>query len=293
MGNLKNIVNIERLMTIMSRLNSFPALATIFWIILLPIVTIFDLDTSIELYNPTSGFGIFIRFLGEVPGYFIVIIALSVFTIYLLRNPFESAYSTYVNLAILFFLNYGLLFTTATFIDDFFSANSFYIIDRSILVIIFSVAYTFTIWRVYKSDFQPSSTHLYFSSLAIIVVLLYSLLVVNLITKPLWGRIRFNDLVHYSDFTAWYLPQGYTGNRSFISGHVSMGVMVWALTPLIKKYSSNTQVIFKILFFVWALIVALGRIIIGAHYLSDVFFSLGIGYGIFYLVNRKFGKRLA
>ncbi len=285
--NLKNICNTKRIMTILTRLKSFPVLASILWVILLPIVTIFDLDSSIELYNPSSEFGIFIRFLGEVPGYFIVILALSIFTIYLLRNPFESASSTYVNLGLLIVLNYGLIFTTATSIDKFFSANGISIFDRTVLAIIFSIIYTFTIWSVYKSDYQPNSSHLYFAALTIIVVLLYPLLVVNGITKPLWGRIRFNDLADLRLFTAWYLPQGFTGNRSFISGHVSMGVMVWALTPLLKKYSSNTQLLFKILFFVWALAVALGRIIIGAHYLSDVFFSLGIGYGIFYLVNRK------
>jgi membrane-associated phospholipid phosphatase len=279
------------MMAILAKLNSFPVLATLLWLILLPFVTIFDLDTSVELYNPLSEFGVFIRYLGEVPGYLVVILALSLFIIYLLRNPFKSAYITYVNLGILFFLNYGLMLTTATYLDKYFSAHNLFVFDRTTVTVIFSVIYTYTIWRIYKSDFQLSKTHLYFAALTIIVVLLYPLIVVNVITKPIWGRIRFNDLSNLNAFTAWYLPQGITGNRSFISGHVSMGVMVWALTILIRKYDQNIQKFIKLLLFLWALTVALGRIVIGAHYLSDVFFSLGIGFGIFYLVNRKIGDR--
>ena len=118
----------------MAKLNFFPVLASIFWLILLPLVTMFDLDTSVELYNPSSEFGIFIRYLGEVPGYIVVILALSVFIIYLLRNPFESAYSTYVNLGILFFLNYGLLYAIATYIDKYSSVHDFIYFDRKKLL---------------------------------------------------------------------------------------------------------------------------------------------------------------
>ena len=278
-------------MTIMGRLNSFPVLATILWLILLPIVTIIDLDTSVEFANPSSEFGIFIRYLGEVPGYLVVVLSLSVFIIYLLRNPLESAYSTYVNLGILFFLSYGLLYAIATFIDEFFFAHDILIFNRIAVSILLSVIYTYSIWRIYQSDFQLNKTHLHFATLAMIVVLLYVLFIVNLFIKPLWGRIRFNDLDNLNAFTAWYLPQGFTGNRSFISGHVSMGVMVWTLTPLIKKYRSNIQLIIKLIFFLWAIAVAFGRIIIGAHYLSDVFFSIGIGFGVIYLVNRKIRYR--
>jgi hypothetical protein len=38
--------------------------------------------------------------------------------------------------------------------------------------------------------------------------------------KILWGRVRFRELSEpFSGFTAWYLPQGNTGNFSFPSGH--------------------------------------------------------------------------
>ena len=94
------------------------------------------------------------------------------------------------------------------------------------------------------------------------------------ILKIFWGRIRFKDLTgYYSDFTPWYLPQGITGNQSFPSGHASMGFMMIALFVFIVDKPFYKRIILKGLIISWALAVCVSRVVIGAHFTSDVLFG--------------------
>jgi membrane-associated phospholipid phosphatase len=92
--------------------------------------------------------------------------------------------------------------------------------------------------------------------------------------KIFWGRIRFRDLTgYYSDFTPWYFPQGVTGHQSFPSGHAAMGFMMIALFVFVSDKSLYKRLIFKGVIFSWALVVCASRVVIGAHYTSDVLFG--------------------
>lgn len=99
-----------------------------------------------------------------------------------------------------------------------------------------------------------------------------SWLVVHAI-KMLWGRVRYRDLDVLQDgFTAWYVPQGPTGHASFPSGHTAMG---WVLLPCLilwPRGSAESRVA-AVLSVGWGCFVAASRIVIGAHYASDVLFS--------------------
>jgi membrane-associated phospholipid phosphatase len=99
-----------------------------------------------------------------------------------------------------------------------------------------------------------------------------SWLVVHAI-KMLWGRIRYRDLdVLQDDFTAWYVPQGPTGHASFPSGHTAMG---WVLLPCLILWprGSAGSWVAGVLSVTWGVFVAASRVVIGAHYASDVLFS--------------------
>ncbi len=100
----------------------------------------------------------------------------------------------------------------------------------------------------------------------------FSWLVVHAI-KLLWGRVRYRDLDILQDgFTAWYLPQGATGHASFPSGHTAMG---WVLLPCLILWprGSVESRVAAVLSVGWGCFVAASRVVIGAHYASDVLFS--------------------
>ena len=94
-------------------------------------------------------------------------------------------------------------------------------------------------------------------------------------TKYLWGRVRFRDLLasgSYDAFTSWLHPNGINGNKSFPSGHTaSAGVCYLLMTlPFISEKLKNKKTQLFIIAFIYTGIVAFTRLVMGAHYLSDV-----------------------
>ena len=94
------------------------------------------------------------------------------------------------------------------------------------------------------------------------------------VVKTFWGRVRFKELdAAFSQFTPWYLPQGINGYDSFPSGHAAMGWMLLAILILFTNKKLWLKYSVFIIIFLYAIILILSRVIIGAHYASDVLFG--------------------
>jgi len=95
-----------------------------------------------------------------------------------------------------------------------------------------------------------------------------------------WGRIRYRDLAPLGqDFTPWYAPQGWTGHASFPSGHAASS---WLLLPCLLLWPRGTAR-YRFAFaasFSWGAFVCASRVVIGAHYLSDVLFSTAFAFAV-------------
>ena len=93
--------------------------------------------------------------------------------------------------------------------------------------------------------------------------------------KYLWGRVRFRDLLSqgsYDAFTPWYVINGITGNKSFPSGHTAgagMSFLLMLFPFAFDGWKNKKQLCFW-LPFVYTGTVAFTRLVMGAHYLSDV-----------------------
>ncbi|MBQ9530871.1 MAG: phosphatase PAP2 family protein [Eubacterium sp.] len=93
--------------------------------------------------------------------------------------------------------------------------------------------------------------------------------------KFLWGRVRFRDLLasgSYDAFTSWFHPNGINGNKSFPSGHTAgagMSYLIMTLPYLSDKFKEKKTLLF-IIAFIYTGIVGFTRLVMGAHYLSDV-----------------------
>jgi membrane-associated phospholipid phosphatase len=96
--------------------------------------------------------------------------------------------------------------------------------------------------------------------------------IINLM-KMLWGRVRFRDLTDgYGAFTAWYVINGNTGAHSFPSGHTGSAGTTYFLMflPYVsEKWRKRSALCFGAAF-TYTTLVAATRLIMGAHYLSDV-----------------------
>jgi len=241
-----------------SMVSKLTLLVLVSWIILAIIFGIYDLNISIAVVDETSAWGNFGAVYGELPGWALIGIALATLIGGYIKNLKLQKTPALIIIVI------GLLFII--FDDDFYQGFS---------LIIPVIIYTIITWNKDWKNYRTLAGIISF--LAIINPLLFVQTF-----KILCGRVRFRNLeVGFTNFTPWFLPQGITGDKSFPSGHTAMSFMLLPLLiPLSKMYLSNHSKKFLALMLIivvigWALFVAASRVIVGAHYASDVLFSGG------------------
>ncbi|MFX1408938.1 MAG: phosphatase PAP2 family protein [Promethearchaeota archaeon] len=232
-----------------------------FWISLAIIFGFFDLDISIAVVDEGSTWGNFGADYGGAPGYGLIAIALSVLIGSFNKDKSKQKIAAYVILIIgIILLILGILLNEQAIL-----------IDGGAIVISIMIFLFFT----YKKNWENYRN---IGALIILLAILNPLLFVQ-ITKVLCGRIRFRDLaVNYSNYTPWFLPPGPSSSgTSFPSGHTAMGWMFLPILIIIKKYKwkNPIRVLVTALILGWGLFVGISRVVIGAHFASDVLFSTG------------------
>lgn len=139
-------------------------------------------------------------------------------------------------------------------------------------------------------------------ALAILVTIIATTLIVNMIKIP-WGRARMRLVA--SDARAYFMPWWQIGDglkssliatgigadefKSFPSGHVAAAsaMMLLCLIPQIQPKLASMQSLLFAIGFGWTCLAALSRIIIGAHYLTDVTVAFAIGFLVMNIVCRR------
>lgn len=252
------------------------------WILFAIIFAFIDLSVSMALVDYTSQWAQAVSSYGEVPGYFLISISLTLFLREFWlnskwkKNPWFWATNIF-NILITYLLLGDLL--SEPLMEDI----------GEIIIILGYIIGQYIIIRLTK-DIQCLSqqTSMVFARVTYYLALIIPLIYVQTV-KLLWGRTRFRDLaMEYADFSPWFLPQGITGNLSFPSGHTAMGWMLLPLLILIANKDGWRYRIITAMVLIWGLIVALGRIVIGAHYASDVLFSTGAAIITFILLYNKY-----
>ncbi len=241
----------------------------IVWVILALVFGFTDLEISIAVVDESSEWGIFGREYGEVPSYALIAIALATFLGSFNDNLKLQKIPAFISVIV------GVLFII--FGED---ETGLYI---GLSIIIPMIFYVIVTWNVDWKNFRT------LAGIISLLAIINPLVLVELI-KLLWGRVRFRDLASgFVDYTPWFLPQGITGNKSFPSGHTAMG---WMFLPLLitvkdRRNTNTVKILAYILILGWGLFVGLSRIIVGAHYASDVLFSTGFAAITTLLLYRK------
>lgn len=151
------------------------------------------------------------------------------------------------------------------------------------------------LWLVVPSLRRRSRLLSLAASALLAQALLHPLLVTDLLLKRLWGRLRPHQvLAGEGRFTPFYLPSPRLEGRSFPSGHVATASVLAPVVLLLVRCGRRQQaLILGAVVLAWALAVAFGRVLFGAHFLSDVAFSMGLAWFVSPLTLRLGERYLA
>lgn len=243
-----------------------------------------DLQISISVVNQNSGWAIFLQNFGEIPGLIVLYFAAIIFfTSYKTENRLK-----YYSFTIFVFLSAIYLSSRmATVIYHGVFGNYDLVIRYKMYIYLFFSLINSIIYFTLKEK-NYSKKLIAFSRISILLGLYGYLFLVQPI-KQLWGRVRFRDLdALYSDFTSWFIPNGINGNQSFPSGHAAMAWMILPILLIVVSKSKYIQIPMLILIISWGIAVSLSRVVIGAHYASDVLFGSFIIIVVFLVIVKSY-----
>ncbi len=256
------------------------------WALFAIILAYLDLPISIALLDYNSPWANAIASYGEVPGYILISISLTI----ILREVWTR--SRWILSPIFWVTIFFNIIVILLLLSDIIP-KSFLDGSGEIILVLGYLIGQFLIIQLSKNiEYLSQRKSLNFARITFYLALITPLIFVQSF-KILWGRVRFQDLAaNYTNFTPWFEIQGITGNYSFPSGHTAMG---WMLLPILVLLTNNNSWQYRIIgatILIWGVIVALGRIVIGAHYASDVVFSTGLTFISFILLYNHYYNKI-
>ena len=151
------------------------------------------------------------------------------------------------------------------------------------------VVVSFMIAHKYGNKFTEFKKHAW-----LLIVLIVSEMIVVNIVKMIWARPRMRSITDISEFEHWYEINGWTNDnelKSFPSGHTANGFVAIAYMIFIPYIKSIKMKYFITGAVIWGSLVALSRVVLGAHFLSDVLVGSYITIFLFILLEKVFLKK--
>lgn len=272
----------------MKRLSSPTGLLIAVWAILAVVFAFTDWQTSQALYNPEAGWAHFMEAYGQVPGSLLGVLSASILLrTYQVEKKFKSIAGV-IGLGILaLFTSFGVSadLLGAQVDPDNLNAVALLILTISIAVIVQIILRRFS--------FEQVSQYKNAAKAGLILMLVGGIVAVWFFKIP-WGRWTYRDILEMGNpalFTPWYLPQGNNGHHSFFSGHTALSFVVIGYLYYLKNDDTRRNLLLGI-FLLWGLIGAASRVVVGAHFASDVLFGAGETLLWFLLLAKRYQVEL-
>ncbi len=168
--------------------------------------------------------------------------------------------------------------------------DSAYVIALAVLLAIGAAALLIFAWK----NVKPETNDAMFKWLFVIICVVAFYLVVSLIKSPV-GRMRFRSMnavgdTEFEGFTGWWVSNGKRtvgglpsdSCKSFPSGHTYSAAVIYTLIcvpDMVKSWDKKwVRALLWVITIAVTGIVAISRIVVGAHYMSDVLFGGTISF---------------
>lgn len=237
----------------------------------------FDYQISSALFNSSSLFGRFVEAAGELP----FELTASIAGVMLVRSARSDSKASKWLAALCILINVGLV---GYEIIGSLHVGGKLIAFQLVLTFALAIAANVIAYRLTR-DTDPDDLTRW--ALMVLAVWAAQAIILNVVVKPLWSRPRMRviEVTPGLNFQPWwaignpdkwsYIAAGVIkdGFKSFASGHTAhaaIGLMLAGLpAAAFTEKPSRRRVVFWVAVAVAAL-VAFGRIVIGAHFLTDV-----------------------
>lgn len=300
------------------------ALASAIFVGLAAVAAFYDLAINKALYNPDSLFGQFFARLGELPSY---LAAPTVGAILFHQNYGEKkALAFFPKLLFAALVFVGWFFCLYAWVwGNFIDPELPY---KLVYQLFFSAFLTVAVLLATSLADKKAMKKLLLFALFVLIVAGVSNAIIQ-VMKEVWSRQRFRTMVDnemnssliaaygrdFAGFAPWYKPQALFPSsirdeayiaahkaidsdtfRSFPSGHTVAASASYAIIilPIMYEKLKKLDTLFWIVPTVYTATVAISRIVMGAHYLSDVLFGGYIGLAVAaltrYIIVKKRSK---
>jgi len=254
-------------------------------------------DLEVGAYYSTNIFGRFFEYFGSYPIFIFGFLACLIFMHKIYHLDSKWKYLSLFFIILMVIISYwGIKDTVKYYCQNHEIINVYQnIITKIILWGVGIVVTGVSVFFYRKVDVEKNNKLINFAFVIVCTCLFY--VAIELIKGPM-GRMRFramNSIGDFSYFTNWYVASnakelvasmGYNvvndGFKSFPSGHTfSAGIsyVLICMPYLFKKYNTRKwHIIWYIIPICFTGLVGLSRIIVGAHFLSDVLVGGTIAY---------------
>ena len=250
-------------------------------------------------YIATGTFGTIFEIIGSFPGYFLGSLGLCILALYCFRFYDKAKkYSLSAILSVIAAIVYGFCCKEFfTYIKEHMMSvdadTPTYINVLGFMLGVMLTAFTLLSLNNMKDDTLKKLVRFAFACIAIAIV---ANALVAIVKIP-FGRMRFramNVTGEFGNFTRWYVANGQPDKqmlrevygtsdacKSFPSGHTCSAAMIFGIVMLGNALEIKKQWVRNLLWivsFTYTGLVALSRIMVGAHFFSDVLVGGTIGF---------------
>ena len=227
-----------------------------------------DYNLSLLLLNQESIWAKFFYIFGEQPAFWGLLIGTVILlSVHNKTNKFLRCIYLIFEFILSSLCTYLILIIPLRYIyDNSASINNFRLNTAGIALVIGIIITTVT--PKYEKTLKKYRQHAIF----LILVILTEILFVS-IMKYIWGRPRMRSISGFDEFRYWYEISGPALGqefKSFPSGHTANAFTILSynvFVPSQKKYKGR---VFFFLAVIWGSLVAVSRVVLGAHFTSDV-----------------------